>query len=229
MGIVILFASHAKSFTIGLPETAQQNPYQSQVENVFNLLYEGIEEEVFFVYLPFHRMIRMMQDDQIDAVAYQFNFETDETLGMIRVPEPLTQLRLYLGCLKENRCTFDANLKFVVTADALYANQICKQNALQCLVLKTPEHAHKAVKESMVDAFIMERSPYIAEPCLQDIGFKVYAIANTEINIYHFIAQANSDIAQPLAERLKKLKREFQIKNIQECSDMVIESFSENS
>jgi hypothetical protein len=43
------------------------------LENAFNSLYGGIEEEVSFAYLPFNRMMRMMREEQFDAVAYQLN------------------------------------------------------------------------------------------------------------------------------------------------------------
>jgi len=41
---MILFANHAKSFVIGLPESTLKSPYQKQVEHSFNLLYSGMEE-----------------------------------------------------------------------------------------------------------------------------------------------------------------------------------------
>ena len=224
--LVILFVSDAKSFVIGLPESALQGSYQTQLENAFNLLYSGIEEEVSFVYLPFNRMMRMMQEEQLDAVAYQLNFQVANTLGMMRVPEPLTQLTLYLGCLQENHCTFDKGLRFVVNAGSQYTNQTCERLSLNCLVQRTPEFAHKALKEGIVDAYIMQRTPDITEPCLLEIGIKAYPIANTEINIYHFIKRSHSNIAQQLAERLKKRKQKVQYTSAQECNDMLNESLS---
>jgi hypothetical protein len=213
----MLFASDAKSFVIGLPESTLQGPYQMQLENAFNLLYLGIEDEVSFAYLPFNRMMRMMQDEQLDAVAYQLNFQAGDTLGMMRIPEPLTQLKLYLGCLEENHCIFDKGLRFVVNADSQYTNQICERLSLNCLVQRTPELAHKALKEGIVDAYIMQRSPHITEPCLLEIGIKAYPIADTEINIYHFIKRSHSNIAQQLAERLKNREQKVQYSSAQEC------------
>ena len=165
-------------------------------------------------------MMRMMQQEQLDAVAYQLNFQAGDTFGMIRVPEPLTQFKLYLGCLEESLCTIEKNLKFVVTANAQYTNQICESLSLHCSILRTPELAHKALKEGMVDAYIMQRTAHIAEPCLQNLGIKIYPIANTEINIYHFITRSHSNIVQLLAERLKKTKQEFQKTSAQACNKM---------
>jgi hypothetical protein len=219
--IMILFTSDVSSFVIGVPESTQQSLYQVQLEQSFNSLYSGIAEEVSFAYLPFNRMMRMVQEKKLDAIAYQLNSQAVDTLGMIGISEPLTQFRLYAGCLAEKRCTLTKDLKFVVVADALYTNQICERLSLQCLFLSTSALAQKALKEGIVDAYIMQRSPHIAEPCLQGEGIKVYAIANTEINIYHFITRSHSAIAQPLAERLKKLKREFQETHAQECNDML--------
>lgn len=140
---MILFANHAKSFVVGLPESTLKSPYQKQVEHSFNLLYSGIEEKISFAYLPFNRM---MQQEQLDAVAYQLNFQAGDTFGMIRVPEPLTQFKLYLGCLEESLCSIEKNLKFVVIVNAQYTNQICESLSLHCSILRTPELVHKALK-----------------------------------------------------------------------------------
>lgn len=66
----------------------------------------------------------------------------------------------------------------------------------------------------------MQRTPHIAESCLQNLGIKIYPIANTEINIYHFITRSHSNIEQFLAERLKKIKQEFQKSSAQACNEM---------
>lgn len=219
--LMMLFATDAKSFIIGLPESALKSPYQQQVENSFNLLYSGIEAKISFAYLPVNRMMRMMQQQQLDAVAYQLNPQADGNLGMIRVPEPLTQFRLYVGCLEGNRCSIDKDLTFVVKVDSQYTQQVCEQLSLHCLKIRTPELAYKALKKGLVDVYLMQRSPHIIEPCHQEIGVKVYPVANTKINIYHFIKQSHHNIAQALAERLIKLKREFHESNAQECNDML--------
>lgn len=166
----------------------------------------------------------MMREEQLDAVAYQLNFQASDTLGMIRVPEPVSQFKLYAGCLKRNSCYLNKNLKFVVVNDSLYAKQICEQFLLQCLLLSTPALAYKALNEGIVDAYIMQQSPHLAAPCLQGIGIEVHPIANTQINIYHFISKPHSNIAQPLAERLKQLKRDFKETSAQECNEMLNES-----
>jgi hypothetical protein len=168
--LMMLFATDAKSFIIGLPESALKSPYQKQVENSFNLLYSGIEAKINFEYLP---VKRMMQQQQFDAVAYQLNPQADGILGMIRVPEPLTQFRWFVGCLEGNRCSIDKYLTFVVKVDSQYTQQVCEQLSLHCLKARTSELAYKALKKAIVDVYLMQRSPHIIEPCHQEIGVKV--------------------------------------------------------
>ena len=218
--IVSLFTSNTTGFTIGLPESTHQAPYKTQLESAFNSIYEGIEKDISFEYLPFNRSVHLIQTSQLDAIAYQLDLQSTITHGTVRINEPLTQFRLYAACLKESPCSLSQDSHFVVVKDALYTNQICQNIGLHCLFLSSTELAYKALGEGIADAYLMQQSVHITAPCPTGIQVKTYAIANTQIDIYHFIKASRADITEKLAERLKILKEQYRPSFKSQCHNL---------
>ena len=46
-----------------------------------------------------------------------------------------------------------------------------------------------AIKYTLADIHIMQRTQHITEPCLSEQGLKVRPILDTEIEVFHYVAQ----------------------------------------
>ena len=203
---LLINTSTAQSFTIGLPESLSGSDIQTQVESNFVSLYAGLEENLSFAYLPLDRISYLIQHQKIDAAGYQVLDFVDSRFGVVAVPEPLTQFRLFVGCIEQGKCVVDERLGYAVISDALYTNLFCHRKQLNCLRLDSLELALKALNEGIVDGYLMQRTPDIQPPCYAKLGIMTQPVVDTKIDTYHFVSAAHRDIVNMLALRLKQLK-----------------------
>ena len=212
-------AMEANGFTIGLPESVRTEQHKPQLERAFVSIYNDLEEDIEFAYLPINRMMMMMDNHQLDAIAYKLNTQFSRAKDLVKVPEPITQLSLFLECIDELTCNLDKRGRFAVVDDAIYITQLCERENLQCLALNNINLARKALKDGIVDALISQRTPHIEERCLETDGISVHPILNTTINIYHYLAAEHRDLAEPLAEKVRQYKRSLK-RPTKHCNDL---------
>ncbi|MDF2179095.1 hypothetical protein P2G88_12615 [Aliiglaciecola sp. CAU 1673] len=213
--LCVLFVAKTKAFTIGLPEYVHNSQEQQQFEQSYKALYSGIGVKVSFAYLPFTRMQLMIEDQQLDAIAYHSATQYPPKSNLIRIPEPLTQVSLVAACLEQ--CTVNAYSRVVIVKEAIFASQYCKKLALTCVPVSNPESALKAIQSGLADIYMMQWSPHIAEPCLTEQGYKLYPIANTKTDVYHYIAPHHRQMSEQLADTLRQLKKVTQPKMNEDC------------
>lgn len=207
-------AARLEAFTIGIPEYLYHSREQEQFEQGFTALYSRIGIHVSFVYLPLSRMQLMAAQQQLDAIAYQISTQIPVT-EMIRVPEPLSRVQLMAACPK--RCAFDVDTKVVVVNDAILARRFCQSLALSCLQVSGPESAKKVLQSGLADMHIMQWSPHIAQPCPTDYGYQLHPIADTQVEVYHYVAPEHEALVTELAAALRHMKKHLSQKANTKC------------
>lgn len=217
----LLCISSAHAFTIGLPESTQNTDYQPQLERVFTELYRDISEQIQFAYLPFSRMLLMIEKHQLDAVVYQMGSATQTSTYLLQVPEPLTQISLFAGCKTEADCLPTDRSRFVVVSDSLYANQWCQSRSLSCLSVANPDLARKALLDGLADIHLMQRMRHITESCLSEQRTKVRPILNTSIDVHHYVAKQHQALIAQLSEKIKQMKQSF-VERQSHCNDVAL-------
>ncbi|MFC3094390.1 hypothetical protein DRW07_14120 [Alteromonas sediminis] len=209
-------------YRIGMPAYLESTFYQPQIEGYFARLYQGTGVSIHFQYLPLNNKYKMLTRNQLDAVAFMLPMENPDEENLVKLPEAITTISSFAGCLKDTHCEVDAQTRFVVVEDALFVNQLCRTYQLDCLFVDSIKLAHKAIADRLADAHLIQRSPHVLEPCLDELGMKLRPIANSGVPLYHYVDAKNAYLIDALSSNLKQLKEVYSAAVQRGCSEEML-------
>jgi len=213
---------HATQYRIGMPAYLEKTFYQQQIEAFFVQLYRNTGADVYFQYLPLNNHYKMLTRRNLDAVGFMMEIDNPSEDALIKLPEAITTISSFAGCLKDTACEIGADTRFVVVEDAVFVNKLCRTYKLNCLYVDSIKLARKAVADRLADAHLIQRSPHVIEPCLAEEGFKLRPIANGGVKLYHYIDVKNAHLQERLLDNLVKLKQDYSIKQQNGCTEELL-------
>lgn len=192
------------AFTIGVPEHLHNTIYQEQIETAFTRLYQPLFANISFQYTPFSRLYMLADQGQIDAIAFMAPSEFDASL--VKVSEPLGNIRLRVLCLDTDNCELTPRTRFSVVKGSAHATYFCERLRLQCMTVTAPTLAIKALKDGLVNMHIMQYSEDLDMPCPEKTGTVAREIQHTEVPIYHYLTQPYATERTKVATRIRELR-----------------------
>ena len=191
---------------IAIPEHVRGTNLTPLIEAGFGDIYKAIDQDVIIEYVPVSRAFEMVKRGQLDAFGYFTELSPIENASLFKVPEALTDIRLFMGCSDGKTCTLSARNQYVVVGEELFTQRFCASRGLDCVAVIDDRIAIKTVRAGLADGYLLERINVGVGKCLSDQGIQLRPIANQHFDVFHYVDLELASQAETLAGAIRNAK-----------------------
>ena len=207
--------SNADSYTINVSESTSYKLGKSQVETLFNKIYEPLNIVPNYIYFPSKRGLEQVNAGIYDAEAGRFSVIGEQYESLLMIPTALTELKIVLFCIDESFCQLDNNQGFLTISGTLFTEHFCQYKQLNCNTVINDQSAFIALKKQHAHAIL--GNSLFPKGTLCESGLdKVYmrVILGQSFPLHHFIHKRHKALFEPLEKSIADLKATGQISAI---------------
>ena len=207
LSLAVMQCSALAQIRIAVPAHAKSTNLPPLIEAGFSDIYKAIDQDVIIEYLPVARAYEMAQQGRIDALGYYTELSAFESKNLFKIPESLTDVRLFVACHKEQKCSLSNTDKYVYVGEELFTEGYCKSRGLDCLPVTDERTALKTVNSGLADGYILERVNVGVGRCYSQIGMELRPITGQHFELYHYVSVELASQAQKIADSIKRAKQ----------------------
>lgn len=197
-------------YVINVTESMADSPYRASLEGFLTLAYSKLGIKPEFKYYPSNRGIKLVSNNLLDAEATRLDMISKDYPELVKVDEPLAELKLGLFCLKREDCVFNQAGIYSRLQGFESADIICDENGITCIKTDQNSNIVEMMKKGRIKALLALFHDMPQALCSSGANSFYYSELKTEkINNYHFVSKDNANLAPKLAVALKQLKQSY--------------------
>lgn len=206
----------AERYVINVTESLISSPYRASLEGYLTMAYSRLGIKPEFKYYPSNRGIKLVTSNHLDAEAVRLGLVGEHFPNLIKVEEPLVELKLGLFCLKKEDCVIEPSGIYARIQGFKGAEILCDNNEMTCIESNSSINIAKMLDKRRVNALFA--SFYNSPQVLCESENKVFyysEVALGQKNSYHYVSRDNALLAPKLAIALKQIKQSYGLSKLQ--------------
>lgn len=211
LALILLISFQTASserYVINVTESLINSPYRASLEGYLTMAYSRLGIKPEFKYYPSNRGIKLVTNNQLDAEAVRLGLVGEDFPNLVKVEEPLVELKLGLFCLKKEDCDLNESGMYARIQGFKGAELLCDKNKATCVESNNSLNIAKMLDKGRVTALFA--SFYNSPQVLCQSENKVFYFSEVEVeqqNSFHYVSSENARLAPKLAVALKQIKQ----------------------
>ena len=207
ISFVTLSCSVQAQVRVAIPLHVKGTNLPPVIEAGFGDIYKAIDQDVTLEYLTVARAFELVKQGHIDALGYFTELSSFENNNLFKVPEPLTDVQLFVACYRGQWCTLNSNGSYVFVGEELFTERFCQARGLDCISVADERTAFKTVQSGLADGYILERVNVGVGECYSHMGVELRPIEGQHFELYHYVDIELASKANLIAESIRRAKQ----------------------
>lgn len=193
----------ASSFIINVADSVQTQQHRRSSETLFEFIYQRLNIEPEFRYLPSKRGLNMVNEGRFDAEAARLESVVTPYENLISVPEPVATFHTGVFCMEAQQCRLDGDSILAAFEGFRMAAPFCQKMQLTCKTTVNFQSLIKLLKHGLADALFattLDAPQVICGLGVQDVFYR--ALPKLNVNGYHYVHKKHENLIPQLNDAI---------------------------
>ncbi|CAH9065548.1 hypothetical protein PSECIP111951_03387 [Pseudoalteromonas holothuriae] len=203
--IFLCTSVNAQTYTINASEALSYQLGKEKVIYAMKAIYAPVSITPQLVFLPTKRGLKQVNEGILDAEAGRVDKAVTQYENLLKIPTPITKMRLSIYCLNKQDCKTNSQAGILVIQGGIMAARLCNKLNLNCNRVMNDVSAFKALQKGHAPALITNDRFALGTLCKSGLS-QIYTKPLTQIySIYHYVNKKHAELIPKLTQSIDYL------------------------
>lgn len=206
--VLFSFSAGARNYVINVSESLDNSMAGKHLEKYLTMAYQKVGITPEFTYYPSGRGLQKVASGELDADAGRLPPVMESYSGVIRVDEPLGEVRFGLFCLEDRECRAVEGAFYGRQSGSEMSQLVCTDNNLACIPVARTYDLAKLLEALRVSALLLplHNAPEVlCQLNRKEVFYKTFPAYS--FFSYHYLSNKNSELTPSLTAAIRDIKK----------------------